>query len=117
MGSREDVWTSLFYTGLVGTVILTAIMPFYWQPLDTVSVLLMLAIAACGTVGQLSLIRAFSQGEAGMLAPYAYVGLIFAGLWSTLFFDEWPTPSTVAGSRMIAGAVLSVWYRETYRRT
>ena len=116
VGHREDVWTSLFYTGLVGTVILTLAVPFAWQQPDAAGWGLMLLVAGFGTAGQLLLIRALSQGEAGMLAPYAYTGLIFAALWGIVFFAEWPDIWTVAGALVIALAGLYVWHRETYAR-
>ncbi|WP_245626869.1 DMT family transporter [Aestuariivita boseongensis] len=116
VGHKEDVWTSLFYTGLVGTVLLSLVVPFKWQTPDASALVLMLLIAGFGTGGQLLLIRALSLGEAGMLAPYAYCGLIFAALWGVLFFGEWPGIWTVLGTLVIAAAGIYVWHRETYQR-
>lgn len=115
VGPDEDPWTSLFYTGLVGTILLSLIVPFQWQTPDGPGLLLILAVAGFGTFGQMMLIRAFSSGEAAMLAPYAYTGLIFAAVWSTLFFAEIQDLWTVCGALVIAGAGLYVWHRETYR--
>lgn len=115
VGPDEDVWTSLFYTGLVGTVLLTLAVPFAWTPPDGVSLALMSMAALFGTAGQLFIIRSFSLGEAAMLAPYSYAGLIFAACWGALFFAEFPDQWTVAGALVIAGAGLYVWHRETYR--
>ncbi|MGR3615218.1 MAG: DMT family transporter [Paracoccaceae bacterium] len=116
VGPNEDVWTSLFYTGLVGTVILTCVVPFYWVPPEGIAWLLMIQIALAGTIGQLCLIRAFSSGEAAMLAPYAYTGLIFATFWGAVFFQEWPDFWTTSGALVIAGSGIYVWHRETYRK-
>ena len=114
VGADEDVWTSLFYTGLVGTVILTIAVPFQWQTPDLFGLSLMVVIALAGTIGQLALILAFSKGEAAMLAPYSYVGLAFAAFWGFVFFAEIPDFWTVLGSVVIAGAGIYVWHRETY---
>jgi len=115
VGSDEDVWTSLFYTGLVGTILLSLAVPFAWQPLSFSNVVVMFLIAGCGTIGQLFLIRAFTLGEAAMLAPFSYAGLIFAAFWGIVLFSEIPDIWTVAGALVIAGAGLYVWHRETYR--
>ncbi len=115
VGADEDVWTSLFYTGLVGTVLLSLAVPFQWQSPDKAGFALMIIIALAGTIGQLALIRAFSQGEAGMLAPYSYTGLAFAAFWGFVFFAEIPDFWTIFGSCVIAGAGLYVWYRENYK--
>jgi len=71
VGPDENVWTSLFYTGLVGTILLSLAAPFAWVTLDATSLALMAAIAVFGTIGQMFIIRSFSMGEAAMLAPYS----------------------------------------------
>lgn len=115
VGPDEDAWTSLFYTGLVGTLLLSLIVPFNWQTPDGTALLLFLSVTCFGTIGQMFLIRAFSTGEAAMLAPYSYTGLIFAAVWGMLFFAEMPDLWTVCGALVIALAGLYVWHRETFR--
>lgn len=117
VGADEDVWTSLFYTGFVGTVLLSLLVPFQWQSPSATDVGLMVIVAVAGTTGQLALIRAFSQGEAAMLAPYSYTGLAFAAFWGVMFFAEIPDFWTVVGSLVIASAGLYVWHRETRLKT
>lgn len=116
VGPDEDVRTSLFYTGLVGTILLTLTVPLVWTSPSGQGWALMLTIALSGTLGQMLLIRAFSTGEAAMLAPYSYSGLIFAAIWGAVFFSEYPDIWTLTGTLVIAGAGIYVWHRETYRR-
>ena len=117
VGANEDPWTSLFYTALVGTVVFSVLVPFAWQPLDAVSLMIMAGLSVFGMVGQMFLIRAFSAGEAAMLAPYAYSGIILATFWSMVLFDEWPDVWTIIGALVIIGAGLYVWHRETRARS
>ena len=114
VGSDEDIWTSLFYTGLIGSVVLSVLAPFAWITPNATAILFMFVVAAFGTLGQLFLIRAFSRGEAAMLAPYSYTGLIFATLWGIIFFAEFPDFWTVLGTLVIAAAGIYVWHRETF---
>ena len=116
VGAGEDVWTSMFYTGLVGTILLSLAVPFRWQTPDGPALLLMMTIACAGTIGQLALIRAFSSGEAAMLAPFGYIGLAFAAFWGAVAFHELPDLWTVVGTLVIAGAGIYVWYRENVRQ-
>ena len=113
LGPDEDVWTSLFYTGLVGAVILTLILPFHLPALDLTSIALLCMVGAAGTAGQLMLIRALSMAEAGLLAPFNYTGLIFAVIWGLVLFGEVPDALTLLGALVIAGAGIYVWHRET----
>lgn len=113
VGRDEDPWTSLLYTALVGAVVLSAAVPFFWQPPDAVALGLMAGIGLVGAAGQLLLIRALGAAEAGVVAPFAYSGLLFAGLWGVIVFGEWPDGPTLLGAAIIAGAGLYVWHRET----
>jgi drug/metabolite transporter (DMT)-like permease len=116
VGADEDVWTSLFYTGFVGTVLLSLLVPFQWQTPSATDVALMVTVAIAGTTGQLALIQAFTKGEAAMLAPYSYTGLAFAAFWGVVFFSEIPDFWTIVGSLVIAGAGVYVWHRETHAK-
>lgn len=115
VGRREDAWTSLFYTALVGGVISTFLIPMAWITPSTQDILLMVTIAGTGTLGQLLLIRAYSMAEAGVLAPFGYSGLIFATVIGVFAFAEIPPLTTILGALVIVSAGLYVWFRETRR--
>ena len=74
---------------------------------------LFLGMAVLGTVGQFFMIRAFTVAEASVVAPFGYVGLLFATLWGVLFFGEMPDAWTGLGAAIIVAAGLYVWHRET----
>ncbi|WP_372613428.1 DMT family transporter [Aquicoccus sp.] len=114
VGRDESAWTSLFYTALFGAVVLSAAVPFFWHPLNGTDLAIMGAIAICGTLGQLALIRALMAGEAGMLAPFAYFGLVFSSFYGATIFGDLPDWLTIVGACIIAGAGIYVWYRETF---
>jgi drug/metabolite transporter (DMT)-like permease len=113
VGHREDPWTSLFYAALFGSVVTTALVLRDFQSPDAVTWMIMGVLAILGTFGQLFLIRALSVGEAAMLAPFAYTGLLFATFWGFAIFDEIPDLWTVLGALVIVVAGVYVWHRET----
>ena len=113
MGDREDPWTSLLYGAGLGAVIVTLILPGYWQMPGLATAAKMALLAGLGTVAQLLLIRALSIGEAAMLAPFAYVGLINATLLGVVIFGEYPDLWTIVGALVIVVAGVYVWHRET----
>ncbi len=47
------------------------------------------------------------------MAPFSYVGLLFATLWGMLFFDTFPDGPTMIGGAIIVLAGIYVWHRET----
>ncbi|MGI3171572.1 DMT family transporter [Pseudooceanicola sp. C21-150M6] len=113
VGNREDPWTSLLYGALFGSIVMTGIVLVSWQTPDLTTMVLMAAIACVGTLAQLLFIRAFTAGEAAMLAPFGYVGLIFATFWGYSAFGEVPDIWTVTGAVVIVASGVYVWHRET----
>lgn len=113
VGRREDPMTSLFYAALLGTAVLSVAVVPVWQRPDGFGVFLMLAVGALGALGQILVIRALMLAEASAVAPFSYVGLIFAALWGALFFGEYPDGPTYVGAGIIVSAGLYVWHRET----
>ena len=115
VGKDEDVWTSMLYTALFGAIVLSALVLPNWQTPDLTALGLMACLVLFGTVSQLLLIRALSEGEAGLVAPFAYTGLIFATVWGLIFYGEVPDLWTIIGALVIVGAGTYVWHRETFR--
>lgn len=113
VGREESIWTSLIYTAVAGTLVTTAILPFVWQTPAWADVPGFLIIGALGATAQLFLIRAFTLAEAAVVAPFGYVGLLFATFWGVVAFDEYPDMWTGIGAAVIVGAGLYVWHRET----
>ena len=116
IGDRESPWTSLLYSALFGAIVLSCIVPVYWQPVSLSTAFLMALLGVCGMTSQLMLIRALALGEASLLAPFAYVGLIYATLWGFLFFDEFPDQWSILGGIIIALSGFYVWYRDTFAK-
>jgi drug/metabolite transporter (DMT)-like permease len=113
IGERESPWTSLFYSAFFGSLAAGLMLPGNWQPVALGDLWRFVFMGAVGTVAQLFLIRAFSLAPASVIAPFGYVGLIFASLWGWLFFGQLPDIWTAAGATLIVAAGLYVWARET----
>ena len=116
VGNRESPWTSLLYSALFGAVVFSCMVPFFWQPVSLFAAGLMVLLSLCGTFSQLFLIRALAIGEASLLAPFAYVGLIYATIWGLVFFGEFPDEWSIIGAIIIAISGFYVWYRDTFGR-
>ena len=114
VGNRESPWTSLLYSALCGAVVFSCIVPFFWQPVSLFAAGLMVLLSLCGTFSQLMLIKALAIGEASLLAPFAYIGLIYATIWGFIFFGEFPDECSIVGAIIIAISGFYVWYRDTF---
>lgn len=103
LSGEENPYTTHFYTGLVGAVIMTPIVLFSWES----SALLnywpwFVLIGFLGTFGHLMLIRAYMRAPAPVLSPYLYTQIAFATLSGWLFFDHVPDVLAWLGIAVIA---------------
>jgi drug/metabolite transporter (DMT)-like permease len=113
IGAQESVWASMIYAALFGTIVAGLALPFVWQPIAAEDIWLFVLVGCLGTGAQLCIIRSFSITEASVVAPFAYLGIVFATFWGVVLYDQWPDRWTVIGALVIVGAGLYVWHRET----
>ncbi len=92
---------SLLYGGLVGTVVLTAILPFHWQAPTMSQWAILVLIGSLGAAGHLLVIHALQRAEASKVAPFTYVQLVWAMIASFVIFGDAPAPTTLAGAGII----------------
>jgi len=108
---------TLFYGGLVGMVISSAIVPFFWTP-HTPSTKEWLILASTGvtsTVGHLLVNSAYKHAEASLLAPYAYLQIISATTMGWLVFGQLPDALTAVGIGIICAGGIGIAFVEHRR--
>lgn len=113
IGPKEPFWTSLMYGALFGAILAGLALPWFWVTPSLPDLGLFALVGCLGTAAQLCIIRSFSMAEAAVVAPFAYLGIVFSAFWSIVAFDDWPDFWTVIGALVIVGAGLYVWHRET----
>lgn len=105
LSGDENPYTTHFYTGLVGALIMTPLAIFSW---DTAALLTywywFVLIGFLGTFGHLLLIRAFNRASAVVLSPYLYTQIAFATLAGWLVFRHVPDAYAWAGIAVIAAS-------------
>ena len=112
LGRDESPWTSFLYTALIGVVVSTAIVPFYWTSPDLTGWLLMIFLGVFGGIGHYLLIKSLSLAEASILAPWTYASMVFSIMWGAVVFGEYIDPLTALGATIIIAAGLFIWWRE-----
>jgi drug/metabolite transporter (DMT)-like permease len=71
-----------------------------------------IALACAGTLGQFLLTQAFRYGEISFLAPLEYTALIWAVMFGFLFWQQFPTPTVLAGAAIIVACNIYIVHRE-----
>ena len=103
LSGDENPYTTHFYTGLVGTVVMTPVLLWSW---NTPALLAywhwFVLVGFFGTFGHLMLIRAFNRANAVVLTPYLYTQIAFATLLGWWVFRHVPDALAWAGIAVIA---------------
>ena len=111
--------TTLFYSNLVGAVVMVPILPFVWTPpTDWTSALLMVAMGAFAGFGHYLLIVAHRLAPASVLSPFIYSQMIWMITLGYLVFDNVPNHWTLAqeGAAVVIASGIYLIQREHRRR-
>ncbi len=104
--------TTFFYSGVVGTVVLTGAMPFVWQTPDLAGWGLLMMLGLLGGGGHFLLIHALRRAPASLLAPFSYIQLVWVTVLGYLVFDDFPDNYTILGALVVVSSGVYVIYRE-----
>lgn len=114
--TKDNPDSTTFYSTAVGALVMTVMLPFFWQPLEPTQWGLMVTMGIAGAAGHYLLVKAFHSAEASMLAPFTYSQVVGAIVWGYLVFGDVPSIWTTCGATLIIGSGIYVWYRETHQK-
>jgi len=93
--------TSLFYTSLVGIILMSFLVPFFWQPMQSFSYLLFVGIGIFFSFGIYFQIIALSYSKASIVQPFHYTLILWAIILGYLIYDDIPDIFTITGAIII----------------
>ena len=93
--------TSLFYTSVIGIILMSLIIPFFWQPLQSYSYLLFLGIGVFFSLGIYFQIIALSFAKASIIQPFHYTLILWAIILGYIFYNDFPDIPTIIGAIII----------------
>ncbi len=111
----DDPFTSLIWSGAVGTVCLTLTLPFILPPalpvLQALSPLdwaVLISTGITGGVGHLFQIAAYRRAPASTLAPFIYLQILSATSVGWLIWGHFPDPLTWLGIAIICASGIGI---------
>jgi drug/metabolite transporter (DMT)-like permease len=104
----EHPVTTLFYTALIGCVLMSLALPLFWQTPQWRHVPLLLLLGVAGGFGHFMLIKAMALENASFLSPLGYMQLMWAVLFGYLVFGDFPDAHAFIGMAIIVGSGLYV---------
>ena len=108
----DSAVVTLIFTGSIGCLIISFIVPFVWINLNLQQVLFLILLATIGTLGHFLIILSLRLGEASKLAPLGYFEIttnIFVGY---VFFDDLPDIWIYLGLFLIVISGIYIFIRE-----
>jgi drug/metabolite transporter (DMT)-like permease len=101
LATKNELWAFLFR-------------PWIWPPLQDWPVFLATGLSV--GIGGMMVTQAYRTTEAGLIAPFEYVGMPLAILWGLVVFGTCPDAVSWVGIALICGSGLYVIWRETVRK-
>ena len=108
--------TTLFYTGIVGVIILSSIGPFFYKEVQAIDWLWIFIISILGLSAHFCIIKALQLAEASMLQPFSYLHLVFVSIIGILLFNEILETPVLVGSIIVVSAGLYTFWRENLKK-
>ena len=94
--------TSLFFTSIVGMILMGFIGYNYWQPIMEYSFLFFISMGVFYSLGLYFQIIALSIVKAGIIQPFHYTLIFWAIIFGYVFYDDLPDLPTLIGGLVIA---------------
>ncbi|MFS2156786.1 DMT family transporter [Pseudomonas sp. Pseusp122] len=112
LSTYDSPTTSNFFAGLFNSLVMSALVPFFWQTPELKHLPFMLALGTFGMVAHLLLTQAFRFAAPAMLAPFSYCQIVFAGLLGYIVFDHAPSLLAQLGITVICLSGLAAAWQQ-----
>jgi drug/metabolite transporter (DMT)-like permease len=116
LAGRDRSQTTLFYSGLIGAVVVLPVLPFVWETPQGVVWIAMTVMGALAALGHYLMILAYERAQASMLAPFSYTQLVGATVIGWGGFGDAPDRWTLVGGAIVGGSGLYLLWREQRAR-
>ncbi|KMW59708.1 putative membrane protein [Candidatus Rhodobacter oscarellae] len=112
MAGKESTTAIVFYfLGTASTLSLLSL-PFGWVWPVGVEWVWLVGAGLFGGLGQLFVTASYKHADAGTLAPFTYVGMIWALGLGYVFFGEVPTLAMLGGAALVIASGIAIVLRE-----
>ena len=113
VSNQDHIFTTLAYTAIASSALLTLALPFVWEwPSTGQEWALLCGAAALAAVAEILIIRAAVLAEAVVIAPVQYTLLLWGTLYGFLIFGDLPDFWTWIGAALIVATGLYTLSRE-----
>lgn len=112
MASSESTTAIVFWFSMTATVLSLFTIPFGWVVPTGSELALLVGAGLIGGLGQILLTASYRFAEAGVLAPFTYVSMLWSVLIGYIWFNEVPTVGMLVGACFVIAAGVIIVLRE-----
>ena len=105
----EPAFVALFWSGIIGAVLVTAIGLPNWEPMTGPDWVWMTIYALLAVLGNWLLIRCYEVAEASSVQPFAYLQIVLVSLIGIVVYSEvLRTPVIIGGAIVVAAGLFAL---------
>lgn len=116
LSGKDPTETTVAYTALTASLILSLPLPFFWQTPNAADIPFLVGLALLAAIGEVLVIKALELAEAVALAPIHYSLMIWGTFYGYVVFGDFPDIWTWIGAGIIMITGLYVLHRERLAR-
>jgi drug/metabolite transporter (DMT)-like permease len=106
MSDTEPAFRIVFYFSLFSALVSAIPLTWAWQPLGAAELKLLLFIGLLATASQIIMSKAYGLAPPGLIGPFSYLAIVFAGVLAWLRWGETPDLTSLIGAALIFSASL-----------
>jgi S-adenosylmethionine uptake transporter len=113
LSGTDKTATTIAYTAITASLLLTIPLPFVWQnPTTGTEIAILISMAAMAGVAETLVIKALEVAQAVVVAPVQYSLLIWGTFYGFMIFGQLPDKWTLIGALIIVATGLYTLNRE-----
>lgn len=107
--------STIFYMNVL--IVAATLVPTFqnFVPMTSMDLSIALFITLTGIIGTYLVTRSYAAAPAAYIAPIQYTQIVWAVIWSALFFKEYPDVWTIAGTGVIVMAGLGLIWQSRHQ--
>ncbi len=109
--------TTLFYSNVVGAVIMLPVVPFFWTPPTRWQWALLVLAGGFASLGHYMIIAAHRHAPVSLLSSFIYSQLVGVTILGYFVFGDVPDAYTLTGAAIVIASGLYILHRERMSRS
>lgn len=109
LGQKEHPAVVVFFFSAFTTVVLLPYVALHFEPMSGIQWMYAILSGVMASVGQFGITIAYKLAPASEISIFSYLGVVFATVFSILFFDRFPDIWSLIGYGIVFGSIFILY--------